>query len=82
MMECHVSVLGHCNLDLISRLNLSGEYPSIYIGIPNLVYGCIFRWCYVAYHFSVTVILTYDLVSRIIVSGAYLLYNLRLESQI
>ena len=83
MMECHVSVLGHCNLDIISRINLSGEYPSILfeVGIPNFVYGCIFGWSYVAYHFWVTVILTYDLVSRIIVSGAYLLYYLRLEFQ-
>ena len=32
--------------------------------------------------FWVTVTLTYDLVSRISVSGAYLLYYLRLESQI
>ena len=34
------------------------------------------------YHFPVTVTLTSDLVIRIIVSGAYLLYYLRLESQI
>ena len=31
---------------------------------------------------TVTLILTYDLVSRIIVSGAYLLYYLMQESQI
>ena len=41
------------------------------MGIPNLLYGYIFRCWWVAYHFQVTVILTYDLVSRIIVSGAY-----------
>ena len=34
------------------------------------------------YHSRVTVTLTSDLVFRIIVSGAYLLYYLRLESQI
>ena len=34
------------------------------------------------YHFRVTVTLTSDLVFRIIVSGAYLLYYLRQESQI
>ena len=34
------------------------------------------------YHFRVTVTLTSDLVFRIIVSGAYLLYYLREESQI
>ena len=34
------------------------------------------------YHFPVTVTLTSDLVFRIIMSGAYLLYYLRQESQI
>ena len=34
------------------------------------------------YHFRVTVTLTFDLVFRIILSIAYLLYYLRLESQI
>ena len=44
------------------------------VGIPNLMYGCILGWRYVAYHFRVTVTLTSDLVFRIIVSEAYLLY--------
>ena len=49
------------------------------VGIPNLVCGYILGWRSVAYHFRVTVplILTSDLVFRIIVSGAYLLYYLR-----
>ena len=47
------------------------------IGIPNLVCGYILGWRSVAYHFQVTVTLTSDLVFRIIVSGAYLLYCLR-----
>ena len=47
------------------------------VGIPNLVYGYILGWRSVAYHFRVTVTLTSDLVFRIIVSGAYLLYYLR-----
>ena len=49
------------------------------VGIPNLVCGCILGWRSVAYHFRVTVTLTLtsDLVFRIIVSGAYLLYYLR-----
>ena len=47
------------------------------VEIPNLVCGCILRWRSVAYHFRVTVTLTSDLVFRIIVSGAYLLYYLR-----
>ena len=53
-------------------------------GIPNLVCGCILGWRSVAYQFRVTVTLTLtsDLVFRIIVSGAYLLYYLRYKSQI
>ena len=47
------------------------------VGIPNLMCGCISGWQSVAYHFGVTVTLTSDLVFRIIVSGAYLLYYLR-----
>ena len=54
------------------------------VGIPNLMCGCILGWRSVAYHFQVTVTLnlTPDLVFRIIVSGAYLLYYLRYEFQI
>ena len=52
------------------------------VGIPNLVCGCILGLRSVAYHFLVTVTLTSDLVFRINVSGAYLLYYLRQESQI
>ena len=47
------------------------------VGIPNLICGCILGWRSVEYHFRVTVTLTSDLVFRIIVSGAYLLYYLR-----
>ena len=49
------------------------------VGIPNLVCGYILWWRSVAYFFwvTVTLILTSDLVFRIIVSGAYLLYYLR-----
>ena len=47
------------------------------VGIPNLVCGCILGWRSVMYYFRVTVTLTSDLVFRIIVSGAYLLYYLR-----
>ena len=52
------------------------------VGIPNLVCGYILGWRSVAYHFRVTVTLTSDLVFRILVSRAYLLYYLRSESQI
>ena len=49
------------------------------VGIPNLLCGCILGWQSVTYHFRVTVTLTLtsDLVFRIIMSGAYLLYYLR-----
>ena len=46
------------------------------IGIPNLVCKCILGWWGVTYHFWATVTLTSDLVLRIIVSGAQLLYSL------
>ena len=49
-------------------------------GFPNLVCECILGWLSVLYHLWVTVTLTSDLV--IIVSGAYLFYYLRKESQI
>ena len=42
------------------------------VGIPNSMCGCI-----LGYYFRVTVTLTSDLVLRIIVSVAYLLYYLR-----
>ena len=43
--------------------------------------GWIMGWRSVWYHFLVTVTLTSDLVSRIIVSGSYLLYYFRQEFQ-
>ena len=64
---------------------VSGAYISpifFEIEIPILVCGCILRWRSVAYHFQFTLTLTSDLVFRIIVSGAYLLYSLRKEFQI
>ena len=49
------------------------------VGFPNLVCGYILGWRSVAYHFRVTVTLalTSDLVFRIIVPGAYLLYYMK-----
>ena len=64
----------------LSRFGVRSISPIFFeVGIPNLVCGCILRWRSVAYHFQVTVALTLtsDLVFRIIVSGAYLLYYLR-----
>ena len=58
---------GHCDLDLILRI-LVAEAILFGVGIPNLVCGCIFGWGYVAYRYGITVTLTYDLVSRIVVS--------------
>ena len=61
-----------------SRFRVRSISPKFFeVGIPNLVCGYIFGWRSVAYHFGVTVTLTSDLVLRIIVSGAYLLYYLR-----
>ena len=52
-------------------------YNVFEVGIPNLVCGCILEWQSVMYQFC-----DLDLISTIIVSGAYLLYYLREESQI
>ena len=63
-----------------SRFRVRSISPILFeVGIPNLVCGYILGWRSVAYHFWVTVTLTLtsDLVFRIIVSGAYLLYYLR-----
>ena len=63
-----------------SRFRVRSISPIFFeVGIPNLVCGYILVWRSVAYHFRVTVTLTLtsDLVFRIIVSGAYLLYYLR-----
>ena len=46
------------------------------IGIPNLVCKCILGWGVVTCQFWVTVTLTSDLVLRIIVPRAYLIYSL------
>ena len=47
------------------------------VGIPYFPCKCILGWWSVTYHFQATVTLTSDLVLRIIVSGAYLLYYLK-----
>ena len=61
-----------------SRFRVRSISPIFFeVGIPNLVCGYILGWRSVAYHFRVTLTLTSDLVFRIIVSGAYLLYYLR-----
>ena len=52
------------------------------IGIPNLVCVCILGCQSAQYHFRVNLMLTYDLVSRITVAGAYCTYYLMQESQI
>ena len=63
-----------------SRFRVRSISPIFFeVGIPKLVCGCILGWRIVTYHFWVTVTLTLtsDLVFRIIVSGACLLYYLR-----
>ena len=62
-----------------SRFRVRSISPIFFeVGIPNLMCEYILGWRSVAYHFRVTVTLTLtsDLVFRIIVSGAYLLYYL------
>ena len=57
---------------------VSGAYPILFeLGIPNLVCEYILAWRSVSYHFGVTATLTSDLVSWVIVAGAYLLHYLR-----
>ena len=65
--------------DLGFRIIMFGAFFSILfeLGIPNLVCGCIFGWQSVMYQFC-----DLDLISRIILSGAYLIYYLGEESQI
>ena len=65
--------------DLVFRIIMFVTFFSILfvLGIPNLVCGCIFGWQSVMYQFCYL-----DLISRIILSGAYLIYYLREESQI
>ena len=86
MTGCHMPILGHCDLDLLPSFKnycvWSISLIFFELGIPNLLCGYILGWRSVAYHFRVTVTLTFDLVFIITVSGAYLLYYLRYESQI
>ena len=85
MAECHIWVTVTLTSDLVFivitmsvSLRVQCISPIFFeIGIPNLMCGCILGWRSVAYHFRVTVPLTSDLVLRIIVSRAYLLYYLR-----
>ena len=42
MAECHIPFSGHCDLDLVFRIIVSGAYLILFeIGISNLVCGCI-----------------------------------------
>ena len=83
MAECHIPFW--VTVTLTSGLVLRTSVQSISliffeVRIPNLVCICILGWESVTYLFRVTVTLASDLV-LIIVSGAYLLYHLRQESQ-
>ena len=81
MAKCHILFSGHFDLDLWPTFNTDCvrniSLILFEIGIPNLVCGCILGWWSVMYHLLVTVTLTSDLVVRIIMSGAYLLYYWR-----
>ena len=65
--------------DLVFRIIMFRAFFSILfeLRIPNLVCGCIFGWQSVMYQFC-----DLDLISRIILVAAYLIYYLREESQI
>ena len=81
MTECHIPFSGHFDLNLkpIFKNYCVQSISLIFfeVGSPNLVCICILGWRSVTYHFQVTVTMTSDLVLRIIVSRAYLLYDLR-----
>ena len=66
--------------DLVFRSYPIKSYILFELGILNLVCGCIVGWQSVMY--QVLGHCDLDLFSRIIVPGVYLLYYLRLESQI
>ena len=67
-MACQFWVTVTLTSDLVLRIIMFGAFFSILfeLGIPNLVCGCILGWQGVMYQFC-----DLDLVSRIIVSGAY-----------
>ena len=81
MTGCHIPFLGHCDLDLCpSSKNYCVRSTTLIffeLGIPYLVCGCILEQRSVMYHVRVTVTLTSDLVFRVIMSKAYLLFYLR-----
>ena len=68
--------LGHCDLDLFSRIVVSGAYPILFeVGVPKF---CV--WMHLNMVICSGPFLLHcdlDLVSIIIVSGAYCLYYLR-----
>ena len=76
MAKCRIPFVGHGELDLVFRIMLGAFFSILELGIPNLVCGCILGWQSVLFQFC-----DLDLISRIIVSGAYLVYNLK-EAQI
>ena len=79
-----MAVIYFSEVDLISRI-IVRSFISCYLREESqiFVYGCIFGCWYIVFHFKVTVILTYDLVSSIIVSGAYpLLFDVGLRNPI
>ena len=65
---------------VLFRIFVSRTYLLYFeMGISNLLCGCILGWWSVVYHIRVIMPLnlTSDLVFRIIIVGAYLLYYLR-----
>ena len=65
--------------DLVFRIIMFGTFLSLLfeLEIPNLVCSCILGWPSLTYQFC-----DLDLISRIILSGAYFIYYFREEIQI
>ena len=74
----HFWVIVTLTSDLVFNIIMFGAFFLLFeLGIPNLVCGCIFGWQSVMYQLN-----DLNLISKRIVSGAYLKYYLREESLI
>ena len=74
----HIWITVTLTSNLVFRIIMFGAFSILFaLGIPNLVCGCIFGWQSVMYQFC-----DLDLISRIVVSGAYLIYCFKEESPI
>ena len=74
---CLLPFWGHCVLVDLNKCDLSISLTFFKVRIPLLACGFIMGWGSVSFHYRVTVTLTSDLISSIIVSEAYLLHYMR-----